>query len=40
VTEAHKPDDAHLLGLIARWIPDERQRHRIWAGNPQTLYGF
>jgi predicted TIM-barrel fold metal-dependent hydrolase len=35
-----KPDDAHLFDLMARWVPDERTRHRIFVENPAALYGF
>ena len=40
VTEAHKPDDAALLDLLADWAGDGRVRNRILADNPATLYGF
>lgn len=34
------PDDAKLLALFERWVPDERLRRRILADNPARLYGF
>jgi predicted TIM-barrel fold metal-dependent hydrolase len=40
VTETAKPDDAQLLELLARWVPDEGLRKRILVNNPQQLYGF
>lgn len=40
VTEAAKPDDAQLLGLLVHWAPDESLRKRVLVDNPQRLYGF
>jgi predicted TIM-barrel fold metal-dependent hydrolase len=34
------PDDAKLLALLERWVPDERLRRRILVDNPAELYGF
>jgi predicted TIM-barrel fold metal-dependent hydrolase len=34
------PDDGELLNLLARWIPDEKQRHQVLVTNPARLYGF
>jgi len=36
----HMPDDGALLDLLADWVPDETQRHRILVDNPARLYGF
>ena len=36
----NKPDDAVLFDLLSQWAPNERERNRILADNPQTLYGF
>jgi 2-pyrone-4,6-dicarboxylate lactonase len=33
-------NDGELLDLLARWVPDERQRHLILVENPARLYGF
>jgi len=35
-----KPDDAALLDLLTRWVPDERTRHRVLVDNPAELYRF
>ena len=35
-----KPDDAALLDLLATWVPDQAQRHRVLVDNPARLYGF
>lgn len=41
VTEkTHPPETSMLLGLLARWVPDEATRQRILAANPAALYGF
>ncbi|MEW6347357.1 MAG: amidohydrolase family protein [Pseudomonadota bacterium] len=34
------PDDALLLDLLAKAVPDEGARNRILVGNPTTLYHF
>ena len=34
------PEDAMLLGLLTRWLPDEGQRRRILVDNPAALYDF
>jgi predicted TIM-barrel fold metal-dependent hydrolase len=34
------PNDADLLDLILRWVPDEATRHRILVDNPAELFGF
>ncbi|MDR3590673.1 MAG: amidohydrolase family protein [Negativicutes bacterium] len=35
-----KPDDALLLDLLAKWVPDEATRNRILVDNPTVLYRF
>lgn len=40
VTEATKPDDAVLMNLLARWIPDEGVRNTILTANASNLYQF
>jgi len=37
---AHKPDDAALLDLLARWADDDTTRQRILVDNPAALYDF
>jgi len=34
------PEDAKLLALFERWVPEERLRRRILADNPAGLYSF
>ena len=34
------PNDADLVDLLARWLPDPAQRQRVLVDNPQALYGF
>ena len=34
------PNDADLLDLMLRWVPDERLQHRIMVDNPAELFGF
>jgi D-galactarolactone isomerase len=34
------PDDALMLGLLAKQAPDEHVRKRILVQNPEVLYGF
>ena len=34
------PDDGALANLLARWLPDERVRHRVLVDNPAALYDF
>lgn len=34
------PNDADLVDLLPRWIPDEAIRHRVLVDNPAALYGF
>ena len=29
-----------LLDLLAEWVPDEADRHRVLVENPARLYGF
>ena len=36
----HKPDDAALFDVLARWIPGEATRHRVLVENPAQLYRF
>ena len=38
--KAAMPDDAALLELFKRWIPDERLQRRILVENPAALYRF
>lgn len=33
-------DDAHNLGLVARWFPDADVRRSVLADNPDRLFGF
>jgi D-galactarolactone isomerase len=40
VTEAEKPDDAHLLNLLSRWVTDPSTREQILVKNPQSIYKF
>ena len=35
-----KPDDAGLLDLLLKWVPDETTLARILVSNPEKLYGF
>lgn len=35
-----KPDDAALLELLLKWLPDEATRTQILVSNPEKLYGF
>jgi predicted TIM-barrel fold metal-dependent hydrolase len=35
-----KPDDAALLDLLLKWVPDEATVARILVSNPEKLYGF
>ncbi len=34
------PNDADLVELIARWLPEESLRRQVLVDNPQQLYGF
>jgi predicted TIM-barrel fold metal-dependent hydrolase len=34
------PNDGDLADMLAEWVPDDAQRKRILADNPQRLYGF
>ena len=36
----NKPNDPVLFDLLSEWVPNERERNRILADNPQALYGF
>lgn len=38
--KSHKPDDAVLFDLLARWAGSEALRQRILVDNPAALYGF
>lgn len=40
VTEQLKPNDANLMNMLARWIPDEQTRKKILVQNPKNLYQF
>ena len=33
-------DNAHLLDLLAAWVPDAQTRRKILVDNPARLYGF
>jgi D-galactarolactone isomerase len=35
-----RPDDVHLLDILADWAPDAAVRQRILVDNPAELYGF
>lgn len=39
-TETAKPDDAALMDLLRRWLPDASARHAVLVRNPEALYGF
>lgn len=34
------PEDDVLADLLAQWVPDEQQRHKVLVDNPARLYGF
>ena len=34
------PNDADLVDLLARWLPQPEQRQRVLVDNPRALYGF
>jgi len=34
------PDDAWVLDMMLRWIPDDAVRHKTFVDNPAQLYGF
>lgn len=34
------PNDADLLELVERWLPQPALREQVLVGNPQVLYGF
>jgi 2-pyrone-4,6-dicarboxylate lactonase len=34
------PNDADLVDLLADWVPDNAQRHRMLVDNPARRYGF
>lgn len=34
------PEDALLADLLAEWVPDAAQRHKVLVENPARLYGF
>ena len=40
MTEACKPDEAHLLDEIRRWVPSEEMQTLILEENASSLYGF
>lgn len=40
VTEKDKPNDATLLDLLGRWVPDSDTREAILVRNPEILYKF
>lgn len=37
---AQMPDDGVLFNLLARWLPNEADRHRVLVTNPARLYDF
>jgi 2-pyrone-4,6-dicarboxylate lactonase len=37
---ADKVSSIELFNLLARWVPDEADRHRILVANPHRLYGL
>lgn len=39
-TEKVKPNDAILLDLLVKWVPNAATRNRILVDNPAKLYGF
>lgn len=39
-TETEKPNDASLISLLARWIPEPAARSKVLVSNPAQLYGF
>jgi predicted TIM-barrel fold metal-dependent hydrolase len=39
-TESTKPNDAQLINLLSRWIPDPRVREQILVKNPERVYQF
>lgn len=34
------PNDADLLGLLYRYVPDPASRYKVLVDNPARLYGF
>jgi predicted TIM-barrel fold metal-dependent hydrolase len=34
------PEDHVLADMLAQWVPDEAQRHKVLVDNPARLYGF
>jgi D-galactarolactone isomerase len=38
--EVPMPDDAEMLDMFARWVPQQRDRRRILVDNPEQLYRF
>lgn len=38
--ETRMPDDGMLANLLARWLPDDRDRKKVLVDNPATLYDF
>lgn len=40
VTEACKPDDAKLMNLLKRWVPEPQLLKTILVDNPNRLYRF
>ena len=40
VAVAPMPDAGELRNLLATWVPDAAQRHKILVDNPARLYGF
>jgi predicted TIM-barrel fold metal-dependent hydrolase len=37
---ADPPNDADLVALLPRWLPDEALRRRVCVANPARLYDF
>jgi len=34
------PNDGELCDLLASWVPEAEDRHRVLVSNPARLYGF
>jgi predicted TIM-barrel fold metal-dependent hydrolase len=34
------PQDHLLADMLAEWVPDETQRHKVLVDNPARLYAF
>ena len=38
--DSRMPDDAELLNLLVRWMPEAALREQVLVRNPAELYGF